>query len=268
MEYQTGNDRRGAFQGPGMVARIAVAATLLCSLAMSARADTIVPPDYSTGALSLSGPGAGEANLFQGPLQPGSSFRGDLVLSPGTPYTLTAWGIDLSGTTREGTGQHFVRIGIQDSGNDFLFETFFNQALLSNNLLQSGDAQPFTVQSSHGFGTDPFALPFDLRLLFEQAAAGGTWTVAPQYRLNGEASFSTFFDGPWISTVAGGFDFTNGKLFIDGGGFSGTLTLTDYTLTAPAAVPEPSSFALGAAGLALLAWRRSRHTRRSRSARQ
>ncbi|MHC4776026.1 MAG: cohesin domain-containing protein [Planctomycetota bacterium] len=191
-----------------------------------------VPPDLggsiaTAGPADLSHPGGGEANAAKYFLQPGSSWKGNLVLGTGLDYSVRMEGIDTSGLP----GGTLVRVGLQDSVG---WGTFGVQAHLDFNgagghLLQSFELPPFNVppDSSHGFNFGDVPGEFDLRFDFYQALAGGTWEITPYYRLEGESDWSLFYDtelnGPWTTTL--GYDIVEGLVFVDlGGPNAGTVS--------------------------------------------
>lgn len=216
----------------------------------------------SNGPQSFSISGGSEQNVGKFFLQPGSSFRGDLMLT-GSNF-MEVRGLDLSdfeGDSPESGVQEFIRFGLQDSAAGF--RSFGIQVIADINgdgghLLQSfenGGTPGFAVRSSHGFNAGDVTGPMDLRLEFVQDVQGGPWEITPKFRLSGEANFTTFFDGSWTTTDS--FDITEGLVFVDMGADDATTAsvdniLVNWDFSSMAPIPALSEWALMVLALLLV----------------
>jgi parallel beta-helix repeat protein len=210
-----------------MKKRVLIALVVILALTGSASmalADGTTTPPVETGPGSFTDPTPGVADDYTAGkfwLQSGSTWRGDLVLGSRVLWSIQMTGIDVSGLTGPGASGTFVRLGLQESVN---WNGVFVQAHLDfygagGHLLQSFEG--WNVKSSHGFNAGDVPGEFDLRFDIYQAVAGGTWHVTPYFRLEGDADWTPFWDGPWM-TIAG-WDITEGLVYVDIGSTTGTV---------------------------------------------
>jgi parallel beta-helix repeat protein len=208
--------------------RVLIALVVVLALAGSASmalADGTTIPPVATGPGSFTDPTPGIADDYTAGkfwLQSGSTWKGDLVVGSGVLWSVQMRGIDVSGLTGPGASGTFVRVGLQESVN---WNWVFVQAHLDfygagGHLLQSFEG--WNVKSSHGFNAGDVPGEFDLRFDIYQAVTGGTWHVTPYFRLEGDADWTTFWDGPWTATA--GWDITEGLVYVDIGSTTGAVT--------------------------------------------
>lgn len=190
-------------------------------------------PPAATGPQSFPDPTPGTAddnNVGKFFLEPGSSFRGNLVIRDDINWSLQALGIDLSTLVGPGGSGTFIRFGVQNAAGGFnslmiqVHRDFFGAG---GHLLQSVEGFPFSVKSSHGFNAGDVPGEFDLRLDFTQNAGGG-WDVTPMFRLPG-GSWTTFFDGAWSTSAT--WDITKGLVFVDMGAKNGGVDVDQIMIT-------------------------------------